>query len=136
MRKLIINLLATAISLFVTAYLIQGFRIDPNWSTYLVASIVFLLLNAIVAPVVKLLLLPLNLLTLGLFRWVTSVLMLYVFDLLYGGVTISAYRFPGYESSLLRLPAGDLNLFWTLVLCSLTMSVTYGLVTSLLHTEE
>lgn len=135
MRKLIVNILATSASLFATAYLIAGFHVNPTWDSYLVAAIVFILLNAIVAPLIKLLLLPINLLTLGLFRWVTNVLVLYIFDVIYQGVSISAYDFPGYSGSVFALPAGHVSMFWTLVLSSLTISLTYGIISSLFRSE-
>lgn len=135
MRSLIIRVLGTALSFFVTSYLIAGFQIEPSWQAYLIASLVFVILNAVVGPLVKLLLLPINLLTLGLFRWLSSVIVLYLFDLLYTGISISAYRFSGFTSGLLSLPPLDLSLFWALVLSSFTISLTYSLFSSLLSSE-
>lgn len=136
MRSIIVRILGTALSFYATAYLVGGFRIDPTWQAYLLASFIFVILNWIVGPLIKLLLLPINLLTLGLFRWVTNVLVLYIFDALYDGITISAYRFPGLSSPLLSLPAGDINLFWTLVLSSLAISLTYSVISSLFARED
>ena len=135
MRSLIIRILGTALSFFVTSYLIAGFQLEPTWQAYLLASLVFVILNAVVGPLIKLLLLPINLLTLGLFRWLSSVIVLYLFDLLYDGISISAYRFAGFTSGLLSLPPLDLSLFWTLVISSFTISLTYSLFSSLLSSE-
>ncbi len=135
MKKLIVNIFSTSLALLTTSYLIQGFQVGPSWQAYLLASVIFIILNAFVAPLIKLLLLPINLLTLGLFRWVSNVLVLYIFDVLYTGVTISGYDFGGYTSNIIALPPGHLSLFWTLVLSSLTISLTYGIISSLLHSE-
>lgn len=135
MRRLIVHVLAASLALAAAAYLVQGFQISPTWDTYLIGSVVYLLLSSVVGPLIKLLLLPFNLLTLGLFRWVASVLVLYIFDLLYSGVTITSYTFPGFSSSLLTLSPGPVSLFWALVLATLVMSITYSLVTSLLSSE-
>lgn len=136
MKRLLIRILGTALSFYAVSYLVAGFHITPTWSAYLVASIVFVVMNWIVSPIVKLLLLPINLLTLGLFRWVASVIVLYVFDLIYSGITISAYNFTGYSSGLLSLPPLHLSLFWVLVVSSFVMSVTYSLFSTLLITES
>lgn len=136
MRNLIVKILSTMASFYVAQYLVAGFKIDGTWQAYLVAAIVFMLFNLLVSPVIKLLLLPINLLTLGLFRWVTNVLVLYIFDILYTGITIMPYRFEGYSSSLLTLPAGNLSMFWVLVASSLVISITYSLTSSLLQGEE
>lgn len=133
MRSLIVKVIATMVSFYATQALVAGFHIDGSWQAYLLAAIVFLLFNLLVAPIIKLLLLPINLLTLGLFRWLTQVLVIYLFDLFYTGITISGYYFAGYHSSLLALPAGNLVSFWVYCLSALVMSVSYNLVASLLQ---
>lgn len=132
MRNLIIKIAATMISFYATASLIAGFRIDPTWQSYLISAIIFLLFNLLLTPLIKLLLLPINLLTLGLFRWITHVLVMYLFDVLYTGITISSYYFNGFSSAVLALPAGNISLFWVYCLSALVMSLTYNLTTTLL----
>ena len=127
MRKFIVRLLGTAIAFYLTNLLVDGFQIQPNFNTYLVASLVFLLINAILKPIIKLILLPINLITLGLFYWLINVIVLYIFDLLYDGVTITAYQFPGFHSSILNLPPMYLSLFWTLVISSFLISFFYSI---------
>lgn len=136
MRSLIVKIIATMSSFYLAQYLVAGFKIDNTWQAYLLAAIVFILFNLLVAPVIKLLLLPINLLTLGLFHWLTQVLVLYIFDLLYTGLSIAPYYYPGYTSAVVALPAGNLGLFWVLLITSLLMSLTYGLVTGLFQGRE
>lgn len=135
MRTIVIKILATMASFYAARYLVAGFHLDSTLTAFLTTSIIFLLFNLLVSPLVKLLLLPVNLLTLGIFRWVASVLVLYLFDLFYAGLRISAYNFQGFSSGLVALPAAHLSLFWVLVLCSFIMSLTYSLVTSLFSAE-
>lgn len=136
MRKLLVRILGTALSFYAVSYLVAGFRIEPTWSAYLIASVIFVVLNAVVSPMVKLLLLPINLLTLGLFRWLASVIVLYIFDLVYSGISISAYDFPGLESGFISLPPMHITLFWTLVISSFVISITYSLLSTLLISES
>lgn len=136
MRKIIVKILATATSFYVAQYFLAGIHLDQTWSAYLIASLVFVVFNFFLTPIIKLLLLPINLLTLGLFRWVTNVLVLYLFDLVYDGVSISAFTYPGLNSSLISLPSGHLALFWVLVLASLLMSLTYSLIASLFQADN
>lgn len=136
MRKIILKILATSASFYVASYFLSGVQIEPTWSSYLIASLVFVIFNFLLTPIIKLLLLPINLLTLGLFRWLTNVLVLYLFDLLYDGLTIVGFNYPGYTSPIISLPTGYLNLFWVLVLSSLFMSLTYSLISSLFGSED
>ena len=135
MRALLVKILATMGSFYTAAYFVHGFHLDSTWQAYLATAIVFLLFNLLITPLVKLLLLPINLLTLGLLRWFTNVLVLYLFDLLYDGIKITDYQSPGMTTSLLILPPMYITLFWALVLSSLIMSLTYSLITSLFQGE-
>lgn len=136
MRNLLVRIIATMLSFFITSRLIVGFQIDANWQSYLLAAVIFLMFNLLVAPLVKLLLLPINLLTLGLFRWFTQVIVIYLFDVLYTGLTIHSYYFSGFTSTLLALPAHMISVFWVYVLSALTMSLTYNLSSMLLLGEN
>ena len=136
MRKIIINILATASSFFVAQYFLSGIHLDTTWSAYLVASLVFVIFNFVLSPIIKLLLLPINLLTLGLFRWLSNVLVLYLFDLVYDGISITGFEFAGYNSSIISLPPGYFGLFWVLVLASFIMSLTYSFITTLFVTGD
>lgn len=127
MRGLITKILGTAISFYVTDKIIIGFTIENTWQAFLLASIVFILINALIKPIIKLLFLPINLITLGLFHWLINVIVLYIFDLLYTGVAITGYHFEGYTAQLISLPAMDLSLFWVLVLSSFTISIFYSI---------
>ena len=126
MQKLLYKIVGTAISFAVTRALITGFAIDNSLITYLMASVIFLLVNLALSPILKLILLPINILTLGIFRWIINVLVLYVFDLTYQGITISGY-------TMALNPPVTLSLFWVLVLVSFTMSVTYSVFTMFFH---
>ncbi len=136
MRGLIIKILATMTSFYATAALIAGFKIDNNWQSYLVTAVVFLLFNLIITPLIKLLLLPINLLTLGLFRWLGSVLALYVFDTLYTGITVTSYYFAGYKNGLFELPQATISSFWVYCLSALCLSIVYNLVTTLVQGDS
>lgn len=127
MRTLIAKILGTALSFYLTAELVKGFVIERSWQAFLLASFVFILVNAVVKPIVKLLFLPINLLTLGLFHWLVNVIVLYLFDLLYSGLSISAYQFTGYSSNLLNLAPAQLSLFWVLVISSIAISLFYSI---------
>lgn len=132
MRSLIAKIVSTMVSFYITSSLISGFKIEPTWQSYLIASLIFLLFNLLVTPLIKLLLLPINLLTLGLFRWITQVLVIYLFDILYTGITISSYYFAGFTSSIIALPAGNLSSFWVYCLSALIMSISYNISLTLL----
>lgn len=68
------RLILSAIAVGITAYFMDSVTIEPWWVTVIVA-VVLGVINAVVRPIVKLLSLPINLLTLGLFSFVINGLM-------------------------------------------------------------
>lgn len=78
--KMILTIIANAVAIWVAASLLDGIEIGGEgsgfWLTLLGVSVVFGVLNAIVKPLLKLLSLPLIVLTLGLFLFVVNAAML------------------------------------------------------------
>ena len=79
--RFIVRTLASALALAAAAALIEGIAVTSDNTgrqviTLLGVAVIFGLINAIVRPVVRLLTLPLFVLTLGLFTFVVNALML------------------------------------------------------------
>ena len=75
MVKMVIKWFASALTLILVSQLVPGFQLE-NFTTALVAALIFGLINAILKPILLLLTLPINLLTLGLFSFVINALLL------------------------------------------------------------
>ncbi len=71
---MITTLILSAIAAWLAAYMLPGVTIEPWWAAIIVA-VVLGIINAIVRPIVKILTLPVTLLTLGLFILVINALM-------------------------------------------------------------
>src|SRR3990167_8812335 len=76
-------------------------------------------------PIIKLLLLPINLLTLGLFSWVVNVITLFLLTYFIKGVAILAYTFPGISYQGFIIPQMHFNLIISYVITSLVLSLTH-----------
>jgi len=74
--KIIIGILITAAALWLTTVVVPGIRIESSLTSFLIVAVVFGLVNVFVRPVVRLLSLPVTILTLGLFLLVINALML------------------------------------------------------------
>ena len=87
-RRLIVKILVTAVALWVADYLLADFTVIGGIVGYGIAGVVLGLLNSIVRPILKLIALPLILLTLGLFTVVINIAMLWVASLITGTIVI------------------------------------------------
>lgn len=86
--KLVLRIIINAVALWVTALVIPSITISGNIINLLIVAIVFGLVNALIRPIVKLLTLPINVVTLGLFTLVINALMLMLTAWLTDALTI------------------------------------------------
>jgi putative membrane protein len=105
-----------------------------NGATSLIATGIALGAAAfLVKPVINILILPLNLLTFGLFKWVGNAIVLFLVDFVLPQFTIGAFKFLGLHSSLLTLPSfslpeGALSYFAFSFLISIITTIIYWFV--------
>jgi putative membrane protein len=90
MGALLLHWLISAVSLLIVAYIIPGIQVQ-GFGTALIAAIVIGLVNATLGFVLKILTLPLTLLTFGLFWFVINALMLQLASHLVSGFSISGF---------------------------------------------
>ena len=90
MGALLVHWLISAVSLLIVAYIIPGIEVR-GFGTALIAAIVIGLVNATLGFILKILTLPLTLLTFGLFLLVINALMLQLASYLVSGFSVSDF---------------------------------------------
>ena len=90
LRYLLLAWIANAIALAVVGWLFQDVSFDDFWSLVWAAAL-FGILNTILKPVLRLITLPLALLTLGIAWFFVSLLMLAITNWLVSGFTIHGF---------------------------------------------
>lgn len=93
--KLIIRWIVTTLAILAGAYILPGVDVD-GFVTALVAALVLGIINALVKPVLLILTLPINVLTLGLFTFVLNALLILLVDVIVPGFAVA-----GFGSALL-----------------------------------
>ena len=87
---MLMTLILNAIAFYVTAYLVPGVTI-AGWSALLVVSIVWGILSILLKPVLILLTLPINILTLGLFTFVINAMLIMLMSNLVRGFSVASF---------------------------------------------
>ena len=90
MQGLVIRWLVSAIALYLTSLIVRGIEIQ-GVAALLFAAITIGVLNAFVRPVILLLTLPLNILTLGLFTLVVNAGMLWMAAKVVNGFSVHGF---------------------------------------------
>jgi putative membrane protein len=104
--RLIIRILVNAAALWIAALMIDGIDFASNtggteqFVVVLAVAVIFGLVNALIRPIVKVLTLPLTVLTLGLFTFVVNALMLLLTAWISGRLDL-AFQVDGFLAALL-----------------------------------
>lgn len=104
--------------LFGDAFVIYG-----GIRSYLIGGAVLALLNLLLKPILKLLFLPINAATLGLFSLIINAGVFFIFMKLVSGVSLSSWFFPGFTISMYHIPSQQFEFWGTLVVISATLSL-------------
>jgi putative membrane protein len=76
MRKLILRWVINAVAVYAAMRLVPGITAEGGWTVYLWMGLILGLVNALIAPIIKLLTCPLIILSLGVFTLVINAAML------------------------------------------------------------
>ena len=87
--RLIFSLFSNFIALLLAGNFIAGFQISNDLVNLSIAAAVFTVINLYIRPLIKMILSPLVILTLGLFTLIINAGMLYLLDILSENVTIT-----------------------------------------------
>jgi putative membrane protein len=90
MKKLSIYFIANIVALFISAYVLKLLWVDQIGSI-LIASLVLALINIFIRPLVVIISLPVNLITLGVFTLIVDTLMIMLTDKLVTGIQIHGF---------------------------------------------
>lgn len=99
--------------------------------TLALAGFVLTLLVYIVLPMLKILFIPINLITFGLFSWIIHVIMLYLLTLLVPQIQINPWTFPGATFFGFVVPAIHLNYIMALIVVALLITAMSQLIQEL-----
>lgn len=118
MKTLLRYFLINLVSLLITTKLIPGLVYTGGIKSLIIGAFAFMLINFIMVPLLKILFLPLNLLTIGLFAWLINVLALYALTTIVSDFQLLPYFFPGTMVAGIIIPPTQLTTFWVAVVSS------------------
>lgn len=111
------SIIITTLSIVVLAYLLPSVSY-LNFTSLILASVVLTLLQKIVKPILKILFLPINIVTLGLFSWVINLALL----------ALATYFVPGFKIQALTLFGTHLSWIASLFITSLLISILQSFI--------
>jgi len=96
---IIVRWIINALAIMLAAYVVPGVHVNGFWSAMLTALIMGLI-NALVRPIIILLTLPINIVTLGLFTFVINALMFWLASTIVKGFYVDGFG-PAFWGALI-----------------------------------
>lgn len=135
MKRLLRVFIIETFALFVGSSVAYGVVFEKGIETLLFAGIGLTAIALIVKPIINLLLLPLNLITFNVFKWVSSAVGLYLVTLLVPGFKIITFRFSGFSLGIIDMPVIDLSGAFAFIGFSFIISFFAGFIYWLIRCE-
>jgi len=126
MKSILRRIVFYSVSLFLTSQIITGLTINGGVSTYIIGGIALAVLFLIVKPVLNIITLPLNIITLGLFSFLINAIILYLLTIFVPNISISAFIFKGFSFAGFVIPSLGINSFFAFVIASIMLSFIVG----------
>ena len=135
MKKFIRLSLLNSFSLFITSAFFKGLLVPNDLLSLITAGVTFTLINYLVKPIIKLFLLPINLITLGLFRWIANVFVLVILTKVVSTVSITTFTFSSISQNGFTTPDFYINKTISYILASFLLSLTFNLISIILKKD-
>lgn len=130
MKKLARIFFIELLAVYLTTQLASGLTFSDQLQGVLITSAALAAANYLVKPIISILILPLTLATLGLFRFITHGITLYVVDTALTDFSVSTFHFAGLHSPYLDLPQIT---FYGPVMNYLAFSLIISFIVSFIH---
>ena len=123
MKRILRHFVIDSVSIFLVSSIASGMVFEKGVETLLLTGLGLTIASLIAKPIINILLLPVNLITFGLFRWVAAVAVLYIVTMVVPGFKIIGFNFGGYTSLWIDLPVIALAGFLAVVAFSFLHSI-------------
>ncbi len=122
MKAPIRNFLIILLAFYIVSQINDGFRISGGIVILVYAALLLTLINTFIKPLLKILFLPINMITLGFFSWVIGLFVLFILTRIVPQIQISTWHFPGIQSSYVSFPAMQFSPIINFILVAFLLS--------------
>jgi len=131
-KKTLRSIIIFSLSLYLVSLFWGNINFSHNLSILLQASLVLTIFENLIKPILKLLLLPITLITLGLVRLFINTLGLYMVEYFITSFQISDISTLHQNWLGLSIPTINFSNFWAYLITSLTINIVYNVLNKIL----
>lgn len=127
--------LINSFSLYLVSSILPGLTIPGQVFNLIWAGIIFTLITRLIKPFIKLALLPINLITLGLFGWLANVFVLLIATRLIDTLTVNGFHTQSFNYAGFSIPSLTFSPLISLIIVSFLLSLTFNILDRLLNED-
>ena len=124
MKRLLRHFVIDTAVLYFVSQFVGGLNFNGGVATIFLTGAVLAVVTMLVKPLINILLLPLNLITFGLFKWIAHALSLYIVTLVVSDFSINGFHFAGFDSYWFSIPS--LNLTGVLAVVAFSFLISFA----------
>ena len=128
MRSILKHFLVNSATLYLISLAVSGIVFENGITTIFLTGVALSIAALVIRPVINLLLLPINLITFGLFRWVGFAIALYVVTLAIPSFKLLNFGFAGYSSYWFAIPAISITGIFAFIVFSFLISLISSVI--------
>lgn len=129
MRYILQQIVISFIALYLTMMFFPGGLVIKNgFSGLLYASVLVVVGLVILRPVLNIVALPFNLLTIGIFSVVSTVIVFFLISIINHDFSIHPFTFQGLNLMVVNIPSFKLGIFLSYLVISVTIQFLYRLM--------
>jgi len=132
MKRILRKIIFAGIALYLTSLWNKGFVLPVEPVSLLKLLGVFVVVYYLIIPVSKIILLPLNILTLGLVSFLVYLLFFHLATANFQLLSIKSWTFSGFKFNFINIGETYINYFWNLILSSVSVSSIINLLETFL----
>lgn len=122
-KTIIRSIVFNSTALFLLSLTFTGLKINGGFGNLLLAGVSLSLISLLAKPILNIISLPFNLITFGLFSFITNAIILYLLTVFYPSVSIASFTFKGFSFVGFVVPVIYFNTFFAFVFLAFGLSL-------------
>ncbi len=129
MKSLARSTFINALSLFFLTQILSGVKVTGGLPTFIFGGLVLSLMFNFLKPLINIVSLPFNLITMGSFSFLINILIFYLATTLVGNISITEFTYPGSSFAGFVIPKITFNTFFAYGIAAFFQSVFVSFIT-------
>src|SRR3989338_11683359 len=127
--KAIVRLIAiNSLSIFLVSLFLPGLHVSGGCACCIIVGTLLTITSTILDPIIKIITLPFNILTLGFLSFLTTLAALFLITTFYGSIRVSAFTFEGFTFAGIVIQKIQLSYLLSFVVISATIYFLSALI--------